>query len=131
MLLGAHCPQQWDSGTHAHCQCWIQEIVRVGAHCWVLHPRHGERPVAEGIAGNKPAPRHPEISIARSLLMELCEDGQQMVKITKLHRKNSEMMFPEDHAISAYLDDYVTPPAHSNTYVTWSTRYLVEKEENE
>ena len=71
------------------------------------------------------------MSIARSLLAELCEEGQQMVKLTRLLRKNSEMMFPEENAISTHIDDYVTPPAPKDTFVTWATRYLVERNEDD
>ena len=93
----------------------------------MLHPAHGNKPVAEGIAGSKPPPKDTEGGICRSLLLELCKDGQQTVKVTKLHRKGIYLMFPEDNAHSAFLDDYVSPPAHSNTYATWSTRYLAYK----
>ena len=105
---------------------WTQDLVRAGAHCWVLHPRYGGKPVAEGVAGSTPAQRSAEGGLARSLLMELCEDGQQMVQVTKVHKKNTELMYPEETAMSAYLDEFLTPPAPSNTFVTWSTRYLVE-----
>lgn len=82
--------------------------------------------MAEGVAGCTPSQRSPGDSIARTLLMELCEDGQQMMKVTKMHKKNTELMYPEDTELSAYLDDFLSPPAPSDTYVTWSTRYLVE-----
>lgn len=102
----------------------------MGAPCWVLHPGHGCRPVAEGIAGNKPPSRSREEGICQSLLMELCEDGQQMVKLTKVHKKNIELMFPDENASSKFLESYVVPPASSNTSITWSTRYLVEKDDD-
>jgi hypothetical protein len=82
--------------------------------------------VAEGVAGCAAGQRNGEESIARSLLMELCEDGKQMVKITKMHKKNTELMYPEENAMSSFLDEFLTPPAPSNTYVTWSTVYMVE-----
>lgn len=85
--------------------------------------------MAEGIAGSTPRPRCTEEGIGMSLLMELCEDGQQLVKVTKLHKRNTELMFPEENAGFKYLDDYVSPPAPANTFVTWSTRYLAEKDE--
>lgn len=91
-------------------QCWAQESVRVGAECWVLHPAYGTRPVAEGIAGSTPHPKNTDISICRSLLATLCEDGQQTVKVTKLHRKYTELMFPDEDASAFYLDDYLSPP---------------------
>lgn len=103
--------------------------MRVGAPVWVLHPAHGNKPVAEGVAGSTPPPKYTGESIARTLLMELCEDGQQTVKVTKVHRKGTYLMFPEPNGHSQFLDDYVTPPAHSNTYATWSTRYLAYREE--
>lgn len=82
--------------------------------------------MAEGYAGSTPGQRNAEGGIARSLLMELCEDGKQMVKVTKMHKKNTELMYPEETSMSAFLDEFVTPPTPSNTYVTWSTQYLVE-----
>ena len=67
-----------------HCK---QEFVRFGAQCWVLHPSSGTKPVAKGIAGTALPPKSPEENICRSLLRELCEDGQQHVKVTKIHKK--------------------------------------------
>ena len=107
-----------------HCK---HEFVRVGAQCWVLHPSSGTKPVAAGIAGSAPPPRSPEESICTSLLRRLCEDGQQHVKVTKMHKKNTELMFPEGDGCSQFLDDYVTPHAPGSPFVTWNTRYLVEK----
>ena len=112
-----------------HEMLWSQELLRVGAACWVLHPSNGIRPVAEGIAGPAPPMSSEEGGIGRSLLRELCEDGQQMVTVTKLHKKNIELLFPEENNGSKYLDDYVTPHASSTTTVTWATRYLAEKED--
>lgn len=50
-----------------------------------------------------------------------------MVQVTKLHKKYMDVMYPQGNASSMYLDDFVVPPAPSDTYVTWSTVYLVEK----
>ena len=108
---------------------WSQELLRVGATCWVLHPSNGIRPVAEGIAGPAPPKCTTESGIGRSLLRELLEEGQQTVIVTKLHKKNTELMFPEANSGSKYLDDYVTPTASSSFTVTWDTRYLAEREE--
>lgn len=83
--------------------------------------------MAEGIAGGPPSRHNISEGIFRSILQELCEDGQQMVQLTKLYRKNTELLFPEDNASSKYLEDYVCPPAPSTVYVRWSTRYLSEK----
>lgn len=108
-----------------HCK---QECLRVGAQCWVLHPSNGTKPVAEGIAG--PAlypPMSPEESIISSLLRRLCEDAQQQVKVTKMHKKNTELMFPDVDKFSKFLDDYVNPEAPRSPFVTWNTQYLVEK----
>ena len=97
----------------------------------MLHPGNRLRPVDEGIVGGAPPPTHHEDGMCRNLLMELCEDGQQTVKVTKVHKKNTEFMFPKENACSEFLDDYATPPppAPSDTLVTWSTRYLVDKED--
>lgn len=53
-----------------------------------------------------------------------------MVTVTKLHKKNTELLFPGADDGSKYLDDYVTPPAPINTSITWATRYLAEKEDD-
>ena len=47
----------------------------------------GLRPVVEGIVGTAPPPRSPHESMCLSLLRELFKDGQQQVKVTKLHNK--------------------------------------------
>lgn len=83
--------------------------------------------MAEGYAGDTPTNKSAAEGISISMLQTLCEEGKQMVKITKIHRENTELMFPDRDARSKFLDDYVSPPAPPNTYVTWSTTYLVEK----
>ena len=105
----------------------MQELVRCGAQCWVLYPGSGRRPMAKGIAGSAPAATDNGGGIARTLLMELCEDGKQLVRVTKVHKKNIQLMYPELNAELQHLEDFTTPPAPNNTWVTWSTRYLVEK----
>lgn len=79
--------------------------------------------MAEGVAGDTPPITSGEDSTFATLLHDLCEDGKQMVKVTKILRKNTELLYPGDNEVSKFLDDYVDPPA----YVTWLTRYLVEK----
>jgi len=101
-----------------------QELLRAGMPCWVLHPRNGNRPVAERIIGSTPPPRSAEPDTHRSLLTELREDEQQTVKITKVHKKNTDLMIPQANSSSMYLDDFVVPPAPADTYVTWHTVYL-------
>lgn len=113
------------------CKHCTQDLARVGAQCWVLHPSGGIRPVAEGVAGDAPPPTRAEGGIGRTLMMALCEEGQQTVKVTKVHKKNTELMFPDASAGSKFLDDYVDPPdAPGNTFVTWLSRYLVEKDDD-
>lgn len=104
-----------------------QELLPVGTQCWVLHPKHGNRPVGEGIAGGAPQPRTIEGSVCRTLLMELFDEGNQTVQVTKIHRKNTDLMHPVGNASSMYLDDFVVPPAPTDTYVTWGTVWLVEQ----
>ena len=86
------------------------------------------RPVAEGIAGRHPQANNTETNIEQSYLSALCDDGQQAVKVTKVYKKNVELMFAAEDAHIRYLEDAVTPPAPSETSVKWSIRYLVEKE---
>jgi hypothetical protein len=101
----------------------------VGAHVWVLHPSNGVKVVAEGIAGSRPATRQPEDASCTSLLAELRDEGKQMVQVTWMHKKNTELMYPELDEIGLFLDDFVTPPAPSNTYVPWCTQFLRAKQE--
>jgi len=95
----------------------------------VLHPKHGNRPVGEGIAGAAPHMRPMEGSVCRTLLAELFDDGNQTVQMTKIHRKNTDLMHPVRNAPSMYLDDFVVPPAPTDTYVTWHTVWLVDQRE--
>lgn len=111
-------------------QFWTQDFVKVGAECWVLHLSNGNKPVAEGIAGDTPPLVHTGESIGRNILRQLCESDQQMLKVTNIIKKNTELMYPDDTTFSMYLDDYISPPAPSFTRVTWSTRYLVEKDDH-
>ena len=85
------------------------------------------RPVAEGIAGSTPPTQNWASTIDRSYLSALCDDGQQAVRVTKVYKKNVELMFPALNAQLRYLEDVVTPPATSDTTVKWPIRYLVEK----
>lgn len=81
------------------------------------------------MAGGPPKADIPEGGAARSFLMRLCEDGQQMVNVTKMYKKNVAVMYPDMDAGLQYLDQYASPDIASNTHVTWKTRYLVEKEQ--
>lgn len=85
------------------------------------------RPVAEGIAGSTPAPHNTESSTNRSYLSALCDDGQQSVKVTRVYKKNVQLMYPSENAQIRFLEEAVTPPAPSETSVKWSIRYLVDK----
>ena len=105
----------------------MQELMRCGAQCWVLYPGFRRRPVAEGIAGSAPAAVDNGLNIAQTLLMELCEDGKQLVRVTKVHKKNVQLMYPDLNAKLQHLEDFTTPLAPNNTWVMWSTCYLVEK----
>jgi hypothetical protein len=108
---------------------WTQELLRVGAHCWVLHPKYGRKPVAEGIAGGAPVIPNSQGGLCRNLLLELCEGDKQVVTVTKMLRKNTELMFPDVIPCTLFLDNFLTPPAPSGTHVTWLSRYLRDKAE--
>jgi len=116
-------PHEWYCGT--------QEPLRVGVRCWVLHPQNGIRPVAEGIAGSAPVPGRTEGGACRSLLTELSEDGKQTVKVTKIHKTRTDLMFPVEGGPSRYLDDYIVPPAPPDTYVTWLSMWLEVKPDDD
>jgi hypothetical protein len=84
--------------------------------------------MAEGIAGGAVGMNNIAEGTVRSFLEELCDDGQQRVTLTKMYRKNTELLIPDDNARSKYLEDYVCPPpAPSGTCVTWYSRYLIPK----
>lgn len=87
--------------------------------------------MAEGIAGSAPAPSRTEGGPCRSLLMELCEDGKQTMKVTKIHKKCTALMFPDENGSAVYLDDCVVPPAPADTYVTWLSMYLDTKPDDD
>jgi hypothetical protein len=93
----------------------------------MLHPNNGIRPVREGIAGSTPPLSSTKCDTCRNLLKELCDDEQQTVKVTKLHKKYTDLIFLQWNVCSKYLDESVVSPAPINTYDTWSIQYVVEK----
>lgn len=60
----------------------------------MLHLGNGTRPMAEEIAGHSHRQHIAEDGRGRSLLEELCEDGQQMVKVTKMYKKKLRAFVP-------------------------------------
>lgn len=85
--------------------------------------------MAEGIAGIVAGSAETVDGSRRSFLEELQEGGKQMVKITAMLKKNTELMYPKDIPGLKYLDDYVNTTGSSNTYVKWCDRYLRAKVE--
>lgn len=110
-------------------QSWLlwQGLLPLGTECWVLYPGNGVRPVAEGIAGSAPPTHDPETWDDRSYLMSLCEAGQQYVAITRVHKKNVELMFGHRNPAIRTLDEAVTAPTVCDRTVRWSVRWLVDK----
>lgn len=84
--------------------------------------------MAEGIAGSLCETQNPESGRERSFLMSLYEGGLQNVKVTKVFKKNVDLMFVAEGSRDRYLDDVVCPPAPHNTTVKWAVRYLARKE---
>ena len=80
--------------------------------------------MAEGIVGPAPAETSAKGGTCRSLLKTLCKDGQQTVKVTKVPKKNCELMYPPENGGSRYLDHYVVETAEDDTYVTWLSQWL-------
>lgn len=78
--------------------------------------------------GSQPPVLNTKAGTEQSFLMSLCEGGLQYVKVTRVYKKNVELMFVDEKSSHQYLDDVVTPPAPTDTTVKWSVRYLVEKE---
>lgn len=107
---------------------WEQGPLRAGSECWVLCPRNGIKPVAEGIACSPSQTLKSDSASDQSFLMSLCEGGLQNVKVTRVYKKKVELMFVGENPGHRYLDDVVTPPAPNDTTVRWSVRYLVMKE---
>lgn len=84
--------------------------------------------MAEGIAGGPSQTQNTDSGTNHSFLMSLCEGGLQNVKVTRVYKKNVELMFAGKNAGDRYLDDVVSPPAPNDTTMRWSVRYLVMKE---
>ena len=59
----------------------------------MLCPGNRIKLVAEGLAGNPSMTRNTEAHTEQSFLMLLCEGGLQYVKVTRVHKKNVELMF--------------------------------------
>lgn len=105
----------------------MQGPIRNGAKCWVLHPKCGVRPVAEGIAGSTPPQQDTANGNERSFLMALCEGGDQYVMVTGAYKKSVKVMFPHANTAIRHLEDAVLAPAVSDKTIKWSARYLVDK----
>ena len=100
-----------------------------GTECYILYPGNGIRPVAEGIAGRAPSQLDPESPIDDTYMKTLFEDGLQNVTVTRVFKRNVELMYAERTSPQRFLDDVVTPPAKPGTTTKWSVRFLVPKED--
>ena len=100
-----------------------------GTECYILYPGNGIRPVAEGIAGRVPSQLDPESPIDNSYMKLLYEDGLQNVTVTRVFKRNVELMYPDRTSPIRFLDDVLIPPAPPDTTAKWCVRYLVPKEE--
>jgi hypothetical protein len=105
----------------------MQGPIRSGAECWVLYPRAGVRPVAEGIAGSLPGTLEAQGSNDRSFLLSLSEAGDQTVTVTGCYKKNIMLMCEHANTAIRYLEDVVTATAACDKTVKWNVRYVVEK----
>ena len=83
--------------------------------------------MAEGIAGSAPPTYDPATGNDRSYLKSLCEAGQQYVTVTRVHKKNVQLMFGHECSWIRNLDEVVTAPDEHDRTVRWSVRYLVDK----
>ena len=83
--------------------------------------------MAEGTAGSAPPQHDTDSGTERSYLMSLCEAGQQYVTVTKIHKKNVELMFMHTNPGIRYLEEVLAAPAMCDRTVRWSVRYLVDK----
>lgn len=62
-----------------------------------------------------------------SLLMSLCEAGQQSVTITGVYKRNVDLMFMHSNTTIQHLEDVVLAPALCDKTIKWSVRFLVDK----
>lgn len=83
--------------------------------------------MAEGIAGSAPPTHDPKTGIDRSYLETLCKGGHQFVTVTRVHKKNVELMFKHGNPAISNLDEAVTAPDVCDRTVMWSVRFLVDK----
>lgn len=102
-------------------------MLQAGTECWVLYPEYGIRPVAEGIAGGAPPTYDPVTGNDCSYMMKLCEEGQQYVTVTRVHKKKVELMFKHVNSKIRNLDEVVAAPDVCDRMVRWSVRFLVDK----
>lgn len=61
--------------------------------------------------------------------MSLSETSQQYVTVTRVHKKNLELMFMHGNSDIHKLDEVVTTPVVCDRMVRWFVRYLVHKVE--
>jgi hypothetical protein len=103
-----------------------QTTFWIGVTIWILHPRHNNKVVVEGIVG----PQKGSQASTLALLASLCGTNQQMVMVIKVIQEDTMVFFSnkvENPTKIATLDEACIPLAPDKTYILWNTSLLVEK----
>ena len=102
----------------------LQDPLRYGIHCWVLHPEYNNEVIGEAKSGvNNRSRSH------NTHLVAACKDGQQFILFKKVFRHDIPLLFPHDPNVGTVkmCDDVLWAPGKTERWVRWSSRFLREK----
>jgi hypothetical protein len=103
----------------------VQDPLRPGTKCWVLHPGfHGV------VVGEAKAGVHNRSRSQQKEMVNACKDGQQFILFKRIYRHDTPLLFPDDAGIGPgkMLDNVVHSSGNKEKWVRWSCRYLRYRE---
>ncbi|KAG0573342.1 hypothetical protein KC19_VG169900 [Ceratodon purpureus] len=94
--------------------------IAANTYCYVLHPDHGDKIVAEGRTGGSwksPSQKYGN----------LCKEGEQMLQIHRIVVPNLPLLFIEERQPFRVMEHALVKSSGSIIHVKWLTKLLWRK----